>query len=324
MRSHAIRVTETGGPDVLKWQVVEVAEPGPGEVLVTHEAVGLNYIDTYHRTGLNPVELPFTPGVEAAGTVETVGPDVFEFQAGDRVAYCTTPPGSYAEQRVVAADRLVPLPVGVAFEIAAAALLKGMTVEYLIHRTYPVATGDTVLWHAAAGGVGLIACQWLKRLGATVIGTVGSEEKAELARARGCDHTILYRQEDVAKRVRELTDGRGVPVAYDAVGAATRGASLDSLAPRGIYACFGNASGPPEPVAAAELVGRGSLYFTRPSLAHYAATGEDLLNGAKAVFDVIADGLKVEVNQRFALEDAGSAHRALEARETTGSTVLLP
>lgn len=324
MRWPAIRVTETGGPGVLKWQEVEGAEPGCGEVLVAHAAVGLNYIDTYHRTGLNPVELPFTPGVEAAGTVEAVGADVSEFQAGDRVAYCTTPPGSYAERRVVAADLLVPLPDSVAFELAAASLLKGMTVEYLIHRTYPVAAGDTILWHAAAGGVGLIACQWLKRLGASVIGTVGSEEKAELARAHGCDHTILYRQEDVAKRVRDLTNGRGVPVAYDAIGAATREASLDSLATRGIYACFGNASGPPEPVAAAELAGRGSLYFTRPSLAHYAAAREDLLMGAKAVFDVINSGLKVKVNQRFPLKDAQAAHRMLEARETTGSTVLLP
>ncbi len=323
MDDQAIRVIRTGGPEELVWDRRALRPPGPGEVLLTHRAVGVNFIDVYHRTGAAPVPLPFTPGVEAAGVIEAVGPGVSGLRPGDRVGYCTGAPGAYAQARVIAADLLIPLPDQWDFELAAAALLKGLTVEYLIRRVYPVKPGDWVLFHAAAGGVGLIACQWLKRLGATVIGTVGSEEKAELARAHGCDHAILYRSEDIAARVRELTDGKGVPVVYDSIGATTLEASLDSLAWRGVLASFGAASGPPRPVEARDLQSRGSLFFTRPSLAHYAASRDDLLAGADALFDVVGQGLDIRINQRFALPDAAEAHRALQERRTTGSTVLI-
>ena len=322
MHDGAIRVARTGGPEVLVWGRRALPTPGPGEVLLIHRAVGVNFIDNLHRSGAIPHDLPFTPGLEAAGVVEAVGPGVEDLTPGDRVGYCTGSPGAYAEARVIAADLLIPLPDDWDFEQAAASLLKGLTVEYLIRRVYPVEAGDTVLFHAAAGGVGLIACQWLKHLGATVIGTVGSEEKAALAKAHGCDHTILYRSEDIAARVRDLTDGKGVPVVYDSIGATTLEASLDSLAWRGILACFGAASGPPRPVEARDLQSRGSLFYTRPSLAHYAARRDELLNGAEALFDVVRQGLVVEINQRFPLPEAAEAHRALEARRTTGSTVL--
>ena len=324
MSEQAVRVSQFGGPEQLVWDRRKLQPPGPGEVLVEHRAVGVNFIDIYHRSGAAPVDLPFTPGVEAAGVVAAVGPDVLDLRPGDRVGYCTAPPGGYADARVIAADLLIPLPDHWEFELAAAVLLKGLTVEYLIRRVYPVKAGDTVIFHAAAGGVGLIACQWLKRLGATVIGTAGSEAKAELAKAHGCDHVVLYRSEDIAARVRDLTGGKGVPVVYDSVGAATLDASLDCLARRGLLASFGATSGPRRAVEARDLQSRGSLFFTRPSLAHYAATREELLARADALFEAVAAGLEVRINQRFALRDAAEAHRALEERRTTGSTVLLP
>lgn len=323
MDDRAIRVSRHGGPEELVWDRRALSPPGPGEVLLAHRAVGVNFLDIYHRTGAAPVPLPFTPGVEAAGVIEAVGPGVSGLQPGDRVGYCTGAPGAYAQARVIAADLLIPLPDQWDFEQAAAGLLKGLTVEYLINRVYPVQAGDTVLFHAAAGGVGLIACQWLKRLGAMVIGTAGSEEKAALAKAHGCDHVILYRTEDIAARVRELTDGKGVPVAYDSVGAATLEASLDSLAQRGMLVSFGATSGPPRPVEARDLQTRGSLFFTRPSLAHYAASRDDLLAGADALFGVVGQGLGIRINQRFPLQEAAEAHRALQDRQTTGSTILI-
>lgn len=323
---HAIRIHRHGGPEVLSYEEVEVGAPGPGEVLVRHRAVGINFVDTYVRSGLYPVpSLPSGIGSEAAGVVEAVGDGVDDLSVGQRVAYATGPLGAYAEQRIVPADRLVPLPDAIADDVAAASMLKGMTVEYLVRRTYPVKAGETVLWHAAAGGVGLIACQWLKHLGATVIGTVSSDEKAELARAHGCDHTIVYTREDFVARARAITGGAGLPVVYDSVGRATFPASLDCLRPRGMFVSFGNASGKPDPFDMAVLAQKGSLYLTRPTLGTYTATREELLASANALFDVITRGaVKVEVNQRFALKDAADAHRALESRATTGSSVLLP
>ncbi|MEC7523284.1 MAG: quinone oxidoreductase [Myxococcota bacterium] len=322
--TRAIRIHEHGGPEVMRLEDVDVGEPGPGEARVRHAAVGLNFIDTYHRTGLYPVSLPSGLGMEAAGVIEAVGEGVTELSPGQRVAYAAGPPGAYAEARVVAADRLVPLPNAVDDEAAAAAMLKGMTVEYLIRRTHRVSAGETVLLHAAAGGVGLVACQWLKHLGATVIGTVGSDEKAELARAHGCDHPIVYTREDFAARVRELVPG-GVPVVYDSVGAATFEASLDCLAPRGLMVSFGNASGKPPALEVGALAQKGSLFLTRPTLMTYVAARADLLESAAAVFDVIARGaVTIAIGQRFPLADAAEAHRALEDRATTGSTVLIP
>lgn len=322
--TRAIRIHEHGGPEVMRLEDVDVGEPGPGEARVRHTAVGLNFIDTYHRTGLYAVSLPSGLGMEAAGVIEAVGEGVSELSPGQRVAYAAGPPGAYAEARVVAADRLVPLPDAVDDETAAAAMLKGMTVEYLIRRTHRVSAGETVLLHAAAGGVGLVACQWLKHLGATVIGTVGSDEKAELARAHGCDHPIVYTREDFAARVRELVPG-GVPVVYDSVGAATFEASLDCLAPRGLMVSFGNASGKPPALEVGALAQKGSLFLTRPTLMTYVAARADLLESAAAVFDVIARGaVTIAIGQRFPLADAAEAHRALEDRATTGSTVLIP
>lgn len=322
---HAIRQYEAGGPEKFKWEEVEVGEPGPGEVRIRQTAIGLNFIDIYQRTGLYPVPFPAILGLEAAGVVEAAGDGVGGFTAGDRVAYPAGPLGAYAEARLMPADALAKLPETIDDVTAAAMMLKGCTVEYLICRSYPVQAGDTVLFHAAAGGVGLIACQWLKAIGATVIGTVGSEEKAALARAHGCDHTILYREEDVAARVREITDGAGVPVVFDSVGAATFEASLDSLRPRGTLVSFGNASGPVTGVDLGILAAKGSLYVTRPTLFHYYATPEDFAAGTRALFDVVTSGeVKIEVGQTFALKDAAEAHRALEARSTKGSTVLLP
>jgi NADPH2:quinone reductase len=322
--TQAVRVHQHGGPEVLRFEEVEVPEPGPGQVLIRQTAVGLNYIDTYHRSGLYPVSLPATLGSEAAGLVEAVGEGVEGLAAGDRVAYVRGP-GAYCGHRLVDASAVLKLPDAISEEQAAAMMLKGMTVEYLLRRTFPVRAGQTILWHAAAGGVGLIACQWASHLGATVIGTVGSEEKAELARAHGCRHTILYREESVPERVRELTGGAGVPVVYDSVGKDTFEHSLDCLAPRGMMVSFGNASGPVPPVAPGILAQKGSLYLTRPSLFHYTSTRDELEACAGALFEVVASGaVKVEVSHRYPLAEAKRAHRDLEARKTTGSVVLVP
>lgn len=323
---NAIRIHAHGGPDVLALEDVEVGAPGPGEARVRHTVIGLNFIDTYHRTGLYPLDrFPSGLGLEAAGVVEALGDGVDDLAVGQRVAYATGPIGAYAESRVVPARVLVPLPDGVSDEAAAAGLLKGMTVEYLVRRTHAVMPGETVLWHAAAGGVGLIACQWLKHLGATVIGTASTDEKAALARAHGCDHVIVYSREDFVARVAELTGGAKVPVVYDSVGKTTFLGSLDCLAPRGLYVGFGNASGKPEPFDMGILARKGSLFLTRPTLFTYTAARADLLASAAALFEVIERGaVRVDVQQRFALADAAEAHRALEARETVGSTVLVP
>ena len=319
---HAIRVHETGGPEVLKWEEVEVGEPGPGQVRLRQEAAGLNFIDVYHRTGLYKQELPFTPGVEGAGVVDAVGEGVTDLKVGDRVAY-GGPIGGYAELRLIPADRLVKLPDLIPSEQAAAVMLQGMTAEMLLRRVYAVKTGETILVHAAAGGVGLILCQWAKALGATVIGTVGSDEKAELARAHGCDYPINYTRQDFVAEVERITDGKKLPVVYDGVGRDTFMKSLDCLRRRGMMVSFGNASGPVDPFPATLLAQKGSLFLTRPTLFDYVATREELQQAAAELFGVIESGkVKVEVKQRFPLKDAADAHRALEARKTTGSTVL--
>jgi NADPH2:quinone reductase len=322
----SVRIRQHGGPEVLQPEQVDPPDPGPGEVRLRQTAIGLNYIDVYHRTGLYPVaELPTAIGLEGAGRVEALGPEVTALRVGDRVAYAAPPLGAYQAVRTMPADRLIRLPDGIADTTAAAMMLRGMTVEYLIRRTFPVKRGMTVLLHAAAGGVGLIACQWLHALGATVIGTVGSPEKAELARAHGCHHTVLYREEDVAARVREITGGSGVPVVYDGVGAATWEASLASLARRGIMVSFGNASGAVGPVDPQDLSRRGSLFLTRPTLMDYTATRRELTESANALFEKVLDGaVRIPVNQTYPLAEAAQAHRDLEARGTTGSTVLLP
>ncbi len=323
--SDAVRIHETGGPEVLRIEVVDVGDPGPGEVRIRHAAVGLNYIDTYHRGGLYPLELPSGIGMEAAGVIEAVGRGVEDLSVGDRVAYATGPLGAYAESRLMPAAYVVRLPDAIDERTAAAAMLKGLTAWYLLRRTRPIAAGETILFHAAAGGVGLIACQWARRLGATVIGTVGSEAKAELARAHGCDHVIDYRREDVAERVREITVGVGVPVVFDGVGKDTWSGSLDSLARRGMMVSFGNASGAVGPVAPVELAAKGSLFLTRPTIGDYTASRDELLAGANELFEVIADGsVSIEINQTYPLAEVVQAHRDLEARRTTGSTILLP
>ncbi|MEP6982312.1 MAG: quinone oxidoreductase [Sphingomicrobium sp.] len=319
---YAIRVHETGGPEVLKWEEVTVGDPGPGQVRLRQEAAGINFIDVYHRTGFYPQPLPFIPGVEGAGVVEAVGPDVTAVKVGDRVAYAG-PIGGYAEARLIDADRLVKLPDAIPSEQAAAAMLQGMTAHMLLRRVYPVKAGDTILIHAAAGGVGLIACQWAKALGATVIGTVGNDEKAALARAHGCDHLIVYTREDFVAEVERITGGKKLPVVYDSVGKDTFLKSLDCLAPRGLMVSFGNASGPPDPIAPGVLQQKGSLFLTRPTLFNYIASRLELEQAASELFGVVASGeVKVEVKQRFALKDAAEAHRALEGRKTSGSTVL--
>ncbi len=322
---HAIRFHETGGPEVLRWEEVEVGKPGAGQIRLRQTAVGLNYIDTYHRTGLYPMPLPSGIGLEAAAVVEEVGEGVSDLKAGDRVAYASAPIGAYAEARLMPADRVVKLPDQVTDETAAAMMLQGMTVQYLMRRTHRCQSGETVLFHAAAGGVGLIACQWLKSLGVTVIGTVGSEEKAELAKAHGCTHTINYRTENFVEKVKELTDGKGVPVVYDGVGKDTWEGSLDCLSPLGLMVSFGNASGAVAPVNLGILSQKGSLFVTRPTLVTYTATRQDLLASANELFEVVLNGaVKIEVNQRYALKDAVQAHKDLEARKTTGSTILQP
>ena len=321
----AIRFERTGGPEVLQWVDVDVPAPGPGEIRVRHHAVGLNFIDVYFRTGLYPQPLPGGLGMEGAGEVVAVGAGVTEFAPGDRVAYAARPPGAYAQERVIAAASVVRLPDAISYEQGAAMMLQGMTAQYLLRRTYRVKAGDTILIHAAAGGVGLIVCQWAKALGATVIGTVGSAAKAQLAKAHGCDYPIDYTRENFTQRVKEITGGKGVPVVYDSLGKDTYVASLDCLAPFGMFVSFGNATGPLPPIDSSELAGRGSLYFTRPTLFTHTAKREDLLAMAGELFDVVQKGqVKIEINQRYALKDAAQAHRDLEARRTTGSTILLP
>ena len=321
----AIHFHQTGGPEVLQLEEVTVGEPGPGEARVRHTAIGVNFIDTYHRTALYPLPLPSGLGGEGAGVVEAVGPGVTHVQPGDRVGYAGGPVGSYSEVRIMPAYRLLKLPAGISDQQAAAMLLKGMTAQYLIRRTYRVQPGETVLFHAAAGGVGLIACQWLKARGAIVIGTVGSEEKAQLAKANGCEHVINYRQEDFAKRVREITGGQGVPVVYDSVGQSTFAGSLDSLRPRGLLVSFGNASGPVQPFPLSLLTQKGSLYVTRPTLATYTATREELEATAKELFDVVLSGqVKIAINQTYKLHNVQQVHADLEARLTTGSVIMLP
>lgn len=320
-----IQMTKAGGPEVMQMVDVDVPPPGASEVQIRHTAIGLNFIDTYHRSGLYPLPMPCGLGLEAAGVVEVVGEGVTEISEGDRVAYGAGPIGAYSEKRNIPAGRLVKLADNVDDETAAAMMLKGMTVRYLLRETYEVQPGDTILLHAVAGGVGLIACQWAKALGATVIGTTSSPEKAALATEHGCDHVINYTHEDVAARVREITDGAGVPVVYDGVGAATINASLDSLAPRGVLASFGNASGPVVNFDLGLLAAKGSLYITRPSLMTYVASDDALQANARDLMDVLANGkVKISINQRYPLEDVQQAHQALEAGKTTGSTVLLP
>jgi len=320
--SHAIRVHELGGPEVLKWEEVDVGDPGPGQVRLRQEAAGLNFIDVYHRTGLYQQPLPFTPGVEGAGVVEAVGPDVADLKPGDRVAY-GGPVGGYAEVRLVPADRVVKLPDAISSEQAAAMMLQGMTAHMLLRRVHPVKAGETILVHAAAGGVGLILCQWAKALGATVIGTVGSDEKAELVRAHGCDHPIVYTRQDFVAEVGRITSGAKVPVVYDGVGRDTFLKSLDCLARRGMMASYGNASGAVDPIPPGILAQKGSLFLTRPTLYDYTFDRADLESAAAELFEVVGNGkVKIEIGQRFALADAAEAHRSLEGRKTTGSTVL--
>lgn len=319
---HAIRIHKTGHPEVLQWEEVEVGDPGPGQVKIAQEAAGLNFIDVYHRTGLYKQGLPFTPGVEGAGTVEAVGSDVTNVKKGDRVAYAG-PIGGYAEERLIDADRVVKLPKSISCEQAAGMMLQGMTAQMLLRSVFPVHEGDMILVHAAAGGVGLIMCQWAAALGATVIGTVGTEEKAELARMHGCAHPIVYSKQDFLAEVRRITAGEKLPVVYDSVGRDTFMKSLDCLKVRGLMVSFGNASGAPEPIAPGLLAQKGSLYLTRPTLFHYIATREQLQQSANELFEMVSSGkVKVEVQQRFALKDAAEAHRALQARRTTGSTIL--
>ncbi|GLC95735.1 quinone oxidoreductase [Cupriavidus sp. TA19] len=323
--SKAIRIEQTGGPEVMQWVDVEVGEPGPGEVRVRHEAVGLNYIDVYFRTGLYKQPLPGGLGMEGAGVVEAVGEGVSHVSVGDRVAYAGRPTGAYAQIRVMPADIVVRLPDAIAFDTAAAMMLQGLTAQYLIRDSYKVQPGDTVLLHAAAGGVGLIVSQWLKALGVTVIGTVGTDEKAELARANGCAHTIVYTRESFVDRVREITNGKGVPAVYDSIGADTFKGSLDCLAPRGTMVSFGNASGPVPPFDLSVLGNKGSLRLTRPTLMTYVVHRELLEPMVADLFDAVTTGkVKVDIRQRYALSEVAQAHRDLESRKTTGSTILLP
>lgn len=322
--TYAIRIHQNGGPEQLNWEPVEVGKPGRGEVLVRNEAIGLNFIDVYYRTGLYSTPLPFVPGFEGAGVVEEVGPGVEGFEVGDRVGYID-PIGSYAQQVLRPAERLIRLPEGISAQVAAASLLKGLTAEYLVRRTYQVQADDTLLVHAAAGGVGQILCQWAAHLGATVIGTVGSDEKAALAKQAGCRHVINSSVENVPERVRELTGGAGVPVVYDGVGKDTFVDSLDCLAPRGLMVSFGNASGAVEPFSPVLLAQKGSLYLTRPALGTYTQKRDDLLESAAALFDVLLSGaVAVPIHHTWPLADAAQAHAALEARQTTGSCLLIP
>ncbi|MBF0373241.1 MAG: quinone oxidoreductase, partial [Alphaproteobacteria bacterium] len=318
----AIRIHQFGGPETLVWEDVTVNPPGPGEVLLTNTAVGLNFIDVYHRTGLYPIPLPTVLGLEGAGVVEAVGSGVTAFAPGDRVAYCTAPMGAYAERRLMPADRLVRLPEGITERSAAAMMLQGLTAHYLLRRIHRVQPGETILIHAAAGGVGQIVCQWANHLGATVIGTVGSDEKAELARANGCHHPIVYTRENFVERVREITGGQGVPVVYDSVGKDTFMNSLDCLRPLGMMVIFGQSSGKVPPFDVGILAAKGSLFLTRPTLATYTAKREELVGAAEELFAAVLDGhVRINVNQTYPLSEAARAHQDLEARRTTGSTV---
>lgn len=322
---NAIRFHKNGGPEVLQWESVDVGEPGAGEARVRHTAIGVNYIDTYHRSGLYKLALPSGLGTEGAGIVEAVGPGVTDVRSGDRVAYSGGPLGAYSEVRVMPADRLVKLPDGVSDKLAATLMLKGLTVQYLFRQTFPLKGGETILFHAAAGGIGLIACQWARALGVTMIGTVGSDEKAALAKANGCTHTIVYTRENFVERVKQLTGGKGVPVVYDGVGKDTFPASLDCLSPRGMFVSFGNASGPIAAFDILLLSQKGSLYATRPTLATYTAGRAAMLAMCEDMFSLVQNGkLGNDPRQTYALKDAAQAHRDLESRKTTGATVLLP
>ena len=321
----AIRCSSNGGPEVMEYVDVEVGQPGAGEARVKQHAIGLNYIDVYFRTGLYPQPAPFGLGMEGAGVVEAVGPDVTHVKPGDRVAYACRPPGAYAEARVMPAGSLVKLPDSISFETAAAMMLQGLTVQYLFRRTFPLKGGETILFHAAAGGVGLIACQWARALGVTMIGTVGSEEKGAMAKAHGCTHVINYNKENFVERVKEITGGKGVPVVYDSIGKDTFLGSLDCLSPLGMMVSYGSASGPVPPFSVNELASRGSLFITRPTLFTYTAQRSDLEAMSADLFQMVDSGkVKIEINQRYALKDVQQAHRDLESRKTTGSTILLP
>jgi NADPH2:quinone reductase len=320
----AVRFHKQGGPEVLQYEEVAVGDPAQGQVRIRHSAIGVNFVDTYQRSGLYPMQLPAVAGNEGAGVVEAVGAGVTDLKAGDRVCY-TGIPGSYCETRIVPEDRMVKLPQGISEEQAASMLLKGLTVHYLIFSTYPVKKGETVLWHAAAGGVGLIACQWLKALGVTTIATAGSAEKLALAKAHGADHLINYTAENFVEKVKAITGGKGVPVVYDSVGKSTWEGSLDCVRPRGLIVSFGNASGPVAPVNLGVLSAKGSLYVTRPTLATHIASRAELLERANALFEVVKSGkVKIETTAKYKLADAAQAHRDLEARKTTGSVVLIP
>jgi NADPH2:quinone reductase len=321
--TYAIRIHTPGGPEAMQWEAIEVGKPAPGEVRLRQTAVGLNYIDVYHRTGAYPIQTPATPGLEGAGVVEETGSGVSDLKVGDRVAYASPPMGAYAEARLMPANRVVKLPDQVSDLQAASMMLKGLTAQYLLRRTYRVKAGDTLLVHAAAGGVGLILCQWAKHLGATVIGTVGSDEKAALAKANGCTHTIVYTREDFQSRVLEITGGKKVPVVYDSVGEDTFAKSLDCLQPMGMMVLFGASSGPVPLFDLGQLAAKGSLFITRPTLMTYMAKREDLVASANELFDVVVNGaVKPIINQTYALKDAVQAHRDLESRKTTGSTVF--
>jgi NADPH2:quinone reductase len=321
----AVQITQPGGPEVLQMREIELPKPGPGEVIVRHHAIGLNFVDVYHRTGLyKQPSYPAPLGGEAAGVVEAVGPRVKEFKPGDRVAYGNSPLGAYAEARVIPAHRLIKLPREIDFNTAAAMMLKGLTVQYLLRRVHKLKKGETVLLHAAAGGIGLIFCQWAKLLGANVIGVVGSEEKAKLAKAHGCKYPVVSSREDFVEVAKRLTKGEGVPVVYDSVGKDTFMRSLDCLRPFGLMVTFGNASGPVPPLELGILAAKGSLFVTRPTLNTYAAKREDLVASARDLFRAVKSGVKIRVNQTYRLSDAAQAHRDLEARRTTGSTVLVP
>jgi NADPH2:quinone reductase len=325
MKANAIRIHETGGPEVMRWEEIDVPSAGPGEVTIKNHACGLNFIDTYQRSGLYPLTMPSGLGLEGAGVVEAVGPGVSDFKPGDRVAYCSAPNGAYATYRNYPAERLIKIPDSVDFETAAGMMLQGMTVEFLLRRTYPVKAGDFVLFHAAAGGVGTIAVQWLASLGAVTIGTAGSPEKCAIAKSLGATHVINYRSEDWVKKVKEITDGKGVHVVYDGVGKDTFLPSLDCLRMRGMMVTFGNASGPVPEIPPLLLSQKGSLFLTRPTLFHYIASRADLELSASALFDVVNRGVvKIQIGHRYPLKDAAEAHRDLQARKTTGATILIP
>jgi len=325
MKTNTIRIHKIGGPEEMIWEETEVPSPNENEVLIKQTVIGLNFIDTYFRSGLYPTPLPTSLGMEAAGIIEELGPNVTEFKKGDRVVYASRPIGSYAETRVFPTENLVKIPDEISDELAAAIMLKGMTAEYLIRRTFEVTPGQTILFHAIAGGVGLIACQWLKSIGATVIGTAGSREKAELAKANGCDHTILYKEENFVEKVKEITNGIGVPVVYDSVGKDTALQSLDCLSPLGLLVIFGNSSGNAPPIEPGILAAKGSLYVTRPTLFSYNSTREQLLKSAEQVFNMVKNGnIAIKIGAKYALKDAVQAHKDLESRKTSGCVLLIP